>query len=74
MRNLMLLLVGALLGAVAFHLYYRHLAPSARCEWDHPVDASARADCRTGALVSDVHGYAVKARRDLDSLIGNISR
>ena len=41
MRNLILMLVGALLGAVAFHVYYLRLDPSVRCGWDHPIDAEA---------------------------------
>jgi hypothetical protein len=72
MRNLIVLLVGALLGAAAFHVYYLRLDPPTRCGWDHPVDADARRTCRA-AVRLDLHGYAVKARRDLDSLIGTIS-
>ena len=74
MRSLIVLLVGVLLGAATFHLYYLRLAPDARCGWDHPLDAGARARCRTAAAALDLHGYAVKARRDLDSLIGRVAR
>jgi hypothetical protein len=66
MRNLIMLLAGALLGAAAFHLYYLHLAPTARCGWDHPVDADARRECRAAAVATDLRGYAAKARHELD--------
>ena len=72
MRALILLLAGALIGAAAFHLYYLRLDPPARCGWDHPIDVQARATCRTTAAVGGAHGYAAKARRDLDSLIGQV--
>jgi hypothetical protein len=71
MRALILLLVGAVLGAAAFHLYYLRLDPPARCGWDHPIDAQARAMCRDAS--TSAHGYAAKARRDLDSLIGEVA-
>jgi len=74
MRSLIIMLAGALLGAAAFHLYYLRLDPPARCGWDHPFDAGRRSDCRSAAAAHDVHGYASKARHDLDSLIGNVSR
>jgi len=72
MRALILLLVGALIGAAVFHLYYLRLSPPARCGWDHPIDARAKATC-VAATTASAHGYAAKARRDLDSLIGQVS-
>lgn len=71
MRSLILVLVAALLGAAAFHLYYLRLGPPARCGWDHPLDAQARTACREAT--ASAHGYAAKARRDLDSLIGEVA-
>jgi hypothetical protein len=73
MRTLILLLVGALLGAVAFHAYYLRLAPAARCGWDHPIDEEARASCRAASAATGAHGYAAKARHDLDTLIGRVA-
>jgi hypothetical protein len=73
MRAVILLLVGALIGAAAFHLYYLGLNPPARCGWDHPIDADARRTCREESIGGTPHGYAAKARRDLDSLIGKIA-
>lgn len=73
MRGLILLLLGAVLGAVAFHVYYLRLDAPARCGWDHPIDAQAKASCRETALAATAHGYAAKARRDLDSLIGQVA-
>jgi hypothetical protein len=73
MRTLILIVMAALFGAAAFHLYYRRLAPPARCGWDHPLDAQARATCRESPVAESAHGYAVKARRDLDSLIGRVA-
>jgi hypothetical protein len=72
MRAVILMLVGALIGAAAFHFYYLRLDPAARCGWDHPIDAEARSTCRA-ATAANAHGYAAKARRDLDSLIGKIA-
>ncbi len=46
MRNLVLLLIGMMLGAALFHVYYLRLDPLARCSWDHPLDAEAKARCR----------------------------
>lgn len=73
MRNLVLLLIGMMLGGALFHVYYLRLDPLARCSWDHPLDAEAKARCRDAAAATSVHGYAVKARRDLDSLIGRVA-
>jgi len=73
MRSLILLAAGALLGAVLFHVYYLRLSPPARCGWDHPIDAQARAACREVAPAAGAHGYAAKARHDLDSLIGRVA-
>ncbi len=73
MRILILVLIAALVGAAGFHVYYLGLDPAARCGWDHPIDARAKADCRTAASSAGAHGYAAKARRDLDSLIGRVA-
>ena len=73
MRTLILMLAAALLGAAAFHVYYLGLMSPARCGWDHPIDAQARAICRAAAASGGVHGYAAKARHDLDSLIGRVA-
>lgn len=73
MRGLILMLAAALLGAAAFHLYYLRLEPIARCGWDHPIDAQAKANCRETSTGAGAHGYAAKARRDLDSLIGRVA-
>ena len=73
MRNLILLVAAVLLGAAGFHGYYLHLAPPARCGWDHPIDAQARATCHAAAAGAGAHGYAAKARHDLDSLIGRVA-
>ena len=51
MRNLVLLLIGIMLGAALFHVYYLRLDPLARCSWDHPLDAEAKARCRDAAAV-----------------------
>lgn len=73
MRSLILVLVAAVLGAAAFHLCYLRLDPPARCGWDHPFDGPARADCRLASSAASAHGYAAKARRDLNSLIDHIA-
>ena len=73
MRSLILVMLAALLGAAAFHVYYLRLNSSARCGWDHPFDAQAKADCRAVSKAVGSNGYVAKARRDLDSLIGRVA-
>jgi hypothetical protein len=72
MGRLLLLLVGAILGAALFHTYYRGLEPAARCHWDHPLDRQAREACVAAATTHAA--YSAKARRELDDLVGNVSR
>ena len=73
LRSLLLLVVGALLGAGLFHLYYVGLGPDARCGWDHPLDDHAKALCREPARVATTPGYGRKARHEMDGLIENVS-
>ncbi len=56
MRNLVLLLIGMMPAAALFHVYYLRLDPLARCSWDHPLDAEAKARCRDAAAATSVHG------------------
>jgi hypothetical protein len=68
------LVVGAVLGALVFHLYYLHLAPAERCGWDHPLADEARSSCRdASAIPAGFHGYEKRARHDLDDLVGKVS-
>ena len=71
-RALILLLLGGVLGAVLFHVYYLRLARESRCGWDHPLDQQAQARCRDAEVGEKARGYATKARRELDNLIGNV--
>ncbi len=73
LRNLVLLLVGALLGAALFHVYYVGLAPEARCGWDHPFDDRAKAQCLGTQPTATTPGYGRKARHEMDGLIANVS-
>lgn len=72
LRALLLLLIGAAIGAAAFHLYYRGLAPAARCGWDHPLADSEKARCRQAATAAG-RGYTPEARREMDSLINEVA-
>ncbi len=73
-RTLIVMLIGGVLGAAIFHLYYLRLDRESRCAWDHPLDQQARTQCREADVSEKVHGYATKARKELDSLIGNVVR
>ena len=73
LRSLVVLAVGAVLGAVLFHAYYVGLDPAARCGWDHPFDDRARALCHEPAPTTAAPSYGRKARRDLDGLIANVT-
>ncbi|WP_019832942.1 hypothetical protein [Sphingomonas sp. PR090111-T3T-6A] len=73
LRSFVLLVVGALLGAALFHLYYVGLSPEKRCGWDHPFDDRAKALCSEPAPAAAAAGYGRKARHDLDGLIDNVS-
>jgi hypothetical protein len=87
LRSLILLLIGAVIGAVLFHVYYLKLDESSRCGWDHPLSEQLAAKCRLGVeppssddvkrtstAGSKSGGYAKRARHELDDLIGNVSR
>jgi hypothetical protein len=67
------LLLGGVIGAAIFHLYYLRLDRAHRCNWDHPLDTQARAQCQDTGVDEKVRGYAAKARKELDSLIGNVA-
>ena len=73
-RTLIVLLIGGVFGAALFHLYYLRLDRESRCGWDHPLDQQARTQCRDADVGEKIHGYATKARRELDNLIGNVAR
>ena len=72
MRTLIVLLLGGVLGAALFHLYYLRLDREHRCAWDHAFDERAQTQCREAGVGEKVSGYATKARRELDNLIGNV--
>jgi hypothetical protein len=71
-RIISVLLV-ALAGAVAFHVYYRGLADTERCRWDHPFDQEAKRACKHAAA-ANVSGYSREASQQLDKLIDKVSR
>ncbi len=71
-RSLVILILGALLGAAAFHAWYLGLKPERRCFWDHPLNPVARAACATTSR--DVPVYGARARHELDDLVGKLSR
>jgi hypothetical protein len=71
-RIIFILLV-ALVGAAAFHVYYRGLADSERCRWDHPFDQQAKQACKHAAA-ANVSGYSREASQQLDKLIDKVSR
>lgn len=68
-RNLVVLLVGALIGAALFHAYYLRLPAQTQCAWDHPLDGGARRACVLARQI----GYPAGARAALDDLVGRIS-
>jgi hypothetical protein len=70
-RILLILLVAAA-GAVAFHIYYRGLADTARCRWDHPFDQQAKAACRH-ASAAEISGYSREAAQAMDKLVNKVS-
>jgi hypothetical protein len=74
MRTLILLLLAGLCGAALFHAYYLHLDRESRCAWDHPLDQPARTQCQKADVAEKLHGYATKARHDLDDLIGDVAK
>jgi hypothetical protein len=71
-RILSILLI-ALAGAIAFHIYYRGLADTERCRWDHPFDQQAKRACKHAAA-AEVSGYSREASRELDKLIDKVSQ
>ena len=71
LRTLIILLLGGVLGAGLFHLYYLRLDRESRCSWDHPLDQPARTLCLQADGGEKVRGYDTKARRELDNLIGS---
>jgi hypothetical protein len=71
MRVLIVFVLGLLLGAAGFHVYYHAQSAAKQCGWDHPFDRNARDACEARATFT---GYAKGARKQLDSLIGNLSR
>lgn len=73
LRSLVLLLLGALIGAAVFHLYYRGLEPSKRCGWDYPFDDHGRGLCLQGGPAAATPGYGRKARHEMDGLIANVA-
>ena len=74
MRGLIILLLGAVIGAACFHVYYLRLDGHARCRWDHPGDGHLRGLCEAGGAGDARQGYEKPARQQLDRLIGKISR
>jgi hypothetical protein len=74
MRTFILLLLGGICGAALFHAYYLHLDRESRCAWDNPLDQPARTRCQATDTVEKPHGYAPKARRQLDDLIGDVAK
>jgi hypothetical protein len=72
MLRIMIILLVALVGAAAFHVYYRGLADTERCRWDHPFDAQAKRDCKHAAA-ANVSGYSREATKELDKLIDKVS-
>ncbi len=71
-RIIFILLVG-LVGAAAFHVYYRGLPDTERCRWDHPLDRQAKRACKHSAA-ANVSGYSREDRQKLDKLIDNVSK
>jgi hypothetical protein len=71
MRSFLLILIGALVGAALFHLYYVRLAPEGRCGWDHPLDDRAKAACVSQASFT---GYGKAARHEMDDLVGKLGQ
>jgi hypothetical protein len=69
LRALIIFVLGALIGAVAFHVYYVRLTPQAQCGWDHPFDDGAKRAC----VLARQPGYTAKARAALDDLVGEVS-
>ncbi len=68
-----MMLLGGVIGAALFHFYYLGLDRQRRCVWDHPLDRQLREACQEAGVGEKVRGYAAKARRELDSLIGNVA-
>jgi hypothetical protein len=73
MVRIMVILLVAVVGAAAFHVYYRGLADTERCRWDHPFDQQAKRDCKHAAA-ANVSGYSREATKELDRLIDKVSR
>jgi hypothetical protein len=71
-RIIFILLI-AVAGAVAFHVYYRGLADTERCRWDHPFDQQAKRACKHAAA-ANVSGYSREASQELDKLIDKVSK
>jgi hypothetical protein len=71
-RIIAILLI-ALAGAAAFHIYYRGLADTERCRWDHPFDQAAKRACKH-ASAANVSGYSREASQELDRLIDKVSK
>jgi hypothetical protein len=73
LSRIILILLVALAGAVAFHVYYRGLADTQRCRWDHPFDQAAKRACKHAAA-ANVSGYSREASQELDKLIDKVTR
>ena len=71
--RIFLILVVAGVGAAAFHVYYRCLADTERCRWDHPLDQRAKMACKHAAA-ANVSGYSPEASAQLDKLIDKVSK
>jgi hypothetical protein len=71
--RIILILLVAVTGAVTFHVYYRGLADTERCRWDHPFDQQAKRACKHAAA-AEISGYSREARQELDRLIDKVSR
>ena len=71
--RIILILLVALAGAVTFHVYYRGLADTERCRWDHPFDQQAKRACKYAAA-AETSGYSREASQELDKLIDKVSR
>jgi hypothetical protein len=71
-RIIFILLV-AIVGAAAFHVYYRGLPDTERCRWDHPLDQEAKRACKHAAA-ANVSGYSPEASHELDKLIDKVSK
>jgi hypothetical protein len=70
MKTLMALILGTVLGAALFHVYYLRQPAAAKCLWDHPLDEQARLRCEHDLAID---GYARDARKQLNDLIAKVA-